>query len=737
MISWYWDPGSKGAFAFVVPLGAATTVALATEYVRRRVKRDRQAREAKQLSEAEFVVRQCLPIVDRFTDLDRGAAGATERARRLANDVEKMSQILRRTGEELQEAFADFEVVDGDDPDDRACAELFVAWREVGEAKLACAARVDALAVDFSALVAKVEDGRVSAVEEAKRQLQAQARADIEAAQPLQHWLVALVHARKPPAELQRHADELRILTSACFEQLSQAAEAARLQVGKALSELLAEAREPAKLVGEKLVVLKPAGSMRKSLTTKRAGTRIELLKQRMGTPEGRQALRTVEDAHNAGEDVQSALRAADAAAMVPKPEVKATTDKIVKLKSMATSEGRQALREQEAAEEALKPPPPPPPDPLAMRVPPSEQLEQARWRVRGLYEHMVLKIGLRLLDEEWSTEGLQEFPRKATGASALFREGFISKLLAGSIRLQSITGNDISAAQPDLKLLSLRQLLRIRVLHLDFTPSGCGADSVTSVGGTHEAFLSSLDSLMFQSLGNKALKELASAMPEIDLQSEAHRLGREAVLLTAAGAAVPGESGGATRWWCWWLNNSRRVFFQVARFQASTSFPASEGGAFEVLDQSYRDKHEPTGRLRWLDWRVDLCSTEGSLSPTRPQTGGAGLQAPSPKQADSKGNALKFTFMGSPGGGGAGPNTESKEDDKSTSTGAGMAKLVSTDLLTSSLGNLRKTPSATASGNRATEKSPKEDRSVYADQAMKAMLTPLKKTPTPAPGDS
>ena len=63
------------------------------------------------------------------------------------------------------------------------------------------------------------------------------------------------------------------------------------------------------------------------------------------------------------------------------------------------------------------------------------------------------------------------------------------------------------------LLLPLLPQLLRLRVLHLDFTPSGCGADTVTAVGGTHQAFLSTLDTLLFQHLGRQATNQLVAAV--------------------------------------------------------------------------------------------------------------------------------------------------------------------------------------------------------------------------------
>merc|ERR1711972_705738 len=149
-------------------------------------------------------------------------------------------------------------------------------------------------------------------------------------------------------------------------------------------------------------------------------------------------------------------------------------------------------------------------------------------WRIKGVYEHQVLKAGLRRLDQNWPVDGLLELP------SGIFRQKILRDLLSGMIRLQSVPNNDVSAAQRDIQKLSLRQLLRLRVLHIDFTPSGAGADTIHSVGGTHEAFLSTLDGLLFQQLGQKAAADLDATFLGID-SSDTARKGSSPEKKTAA----------------------------------------------------------------------------------------------------------------------------------------------------------------------------------------------------------
>jgi len=249
-------------------------------------------------------------------------------------------------------------------------------------------------------------------------------------------------------------------------------------------------------------------------------------------------------------------------------------------IKTLSTAQSRQQARDTEAVEEAkIRQARPAVPEEKPMLVPPAQALGADGWRISGVYEHQVLKAGLRQLDNRWTTEGLQDLPKAKDGSASGFLRGkLLVDMLTGRISLQSVPRHDVSAAQSDVQRLSLRQLLRLRVLHLDFTPSGCGADSVATVGATNEAFIATLDGLLFQQLGRRA-----ATLPDphgAPSSGDEHRLGREAVLLVAAGAAVS-----ASTWWCWWISGERRIFFNVAQFTSSNEFPKGVEGVLEVTD--------------------------------------------------------------------------------------------------------------------------------------------------------
>lgn len=319
------------------------------------------------------------------------------------------------------------------------------------------------------------------------------------------------------------------------------------------------------------------------------------------------------------------------------------------------------------------------------MLKPPVELLEDGQWRIKGVYEHQVLKAGLRQLSERWCQDqaDLLSFPKGSDGRPLMFREKFFRDLLEGSVRLQSLPARDISSAQPDIKHLALPQLLHLRVLHLDYSPSGVGADTVHSVGGTQEAFMATLDSELFRLLGRRAMglngegktwgsRGRVGVAENADI-SDVHRLGREAVFLVSAAAAIP-----AVPWWAWWVTDERRRFFDASKFTSVEHFPRGKDGVLEVTDYSKPDRHEPTGRLRWFDWKVCLVPEECQLSaaPLRPGAESGG-------QEDGS--------LGVAGGRGDGGSAE-QDGTKSAPMGSGTAAMVSPEVLSGALKGLRST---------------------------------------------
>jgi len=320
-------------------------------------------------------------------------------------------------------------------------------------------------------------------------------------------------------------------------------------------------------------------------------------------------------------------------------------------VKSLSTAEGRQKHLDSEAAEAARVAALQPQKVHRPLDCPKADSVGAGEWWVHGLYEHQVLKIGLRILDRDWGIEKLFDFPR--AGVSGLLRQKQICDLLSGTLALQAMPSNDVAAAQLDMRALSLRQLLRLRVRHINFVPSGCGSNTVTGVGDAHEALLGLLDRLLFQRLGRSAVGSLPSSGPLND--SDAHRLGREAVLFTAVAAAITSPP-----WWSWWLAEDHLVFLHPVNFTCSPTFPAD--GVLDVADHSKLDKNDPRGVLRYLDWQVKHVAAQKSLSAVRPH------DAVGSQQLDLDGG------------------------DESKAAGAATASMVSPELLQNSLSSLRRT---------------------------------------------
>jgi hypothetical protein len=302
-------------------------------------------------------------------------------------------------------------------------------------------------------------------------------------------------------------------------------------------------------------------------------------------------------------------------------------------IKAMASAEERQRLRDAEKAEDDKEIGVVCRDSKAPLPLPPAVPIDASNWHVRGMYEHQVLKAGLQQLDSLWRGEGLLEFVsnKGGNGSRGVLRKTLLTNLLSGHIHLRSVPANDISAAQGDVHFLTTVQLLRIRVLHIDYVPSGTGADTVNVVGSSHGAFLSLVDRLLFEQLGRKAV---AGSSQKALQTADAHRLGRDAVILVAVAASIP-----LSPWWSWWITPQCRMFFHTRNFMSAKELPIdcrSVGGVLEVrIDRSRSDPNEPTGRLRWLDWSIGLANSKEELRSEPPRREGC-----TPKGASSRGAA-------------------------------------------------------------------------------------------------
>jgi len=159
-------------------------------------------------------------------------------------------------------------------------------------------------------------------------------------------------------------------------------------------------------------------------------------------------------------------------------------------------------------------------------------------------------------------------------------------------------------------------------------------------------------------------------------------------VLLYAAAAAVPAPS-----WWVWWMTDEHRAFFDAAGFASSASFGDCGGGVLEITDLSKADRNDPSGKLKWLDWRVDLITGEGALA-SAPKRGNL-----EPKQTAGASfcNSSADNSPSSP-----------QKAESASSVGGATATMVSPDVLKNMRGTLRKTgtPSSAAPSSPATSPS-------------------------------
>lgn len=107
--------------------------------------------------------------------------------------------------------------------------------------------------------------------------------------------------------------------------------------------------------------------------------------------------------------------------------------------------------------------------------------------------EEKIFKMGLIALQLIIGEESLLDLPRYPNGRHRILREGYMLRLLKAEAQLGNSMNADIACAQPDLKYLNLMQILKLRVIHIDFT--------LTSATQSQEAFIRSLDNRLTSAL--------------------------------------------------------------------------------------------------------------------------------------------------------------------------------------------------------------------------------------------
>lgn len=221
----------------------------------------------------------------------------------------------------------------------------------------------------------------------------------------------------------------------------------------------------------------------------------------------------------------------------------------------------------------------------------PTKKTQLGEFVVEGLYVESALKCGLRVMDEARPETGLTEFPRRPNGTPLCMAQPFIEALISKQQKMKESDATQLSTAQGDLKHLSVRQLLRLRVNNLDYTPKGEGRNAASG-----EGLLFKLDMMLFLELGRSVVKDLMDKLPALQ-DADLHLLGRQAVLISAASLTVTAD----TTWWVLWCVG-QLIYFDAKEFKGSLEFPAS--GALDIRDDTYSD---PVSKgVHWmLRWQV------------------------------------------------------------------------------------------------------------------------------------
>lgn len=121
------------------------------------------------------------------------------------------------------------------------------------------------------------------------------------------------------------------------------------------------------------------------------------------------------------------------------------------------------------------------------------------KMKLANLQEHNVLKAGIQALHEAFVVSrqaNVTELPRRPNGTVAVMASSasFLTRLLGNEIQFEACMKTDIAAAQPDLKKLSLEQLLAIRSRTLEFSTESLSHSA-------HTGFLTMVDKHLFENL--------------------------------------------------------------------------------------------------------------------------------------------------------------------------------------------------------------------------------------------
>jgi len=157
--------------------------------------------------------------------------------------------------------------------------------------------------------------------------------------------------------------------------------------------------------------------------------------------------------------------------------------------------------------------------------------------KVANITEQRVLKTGVQSFHKDFvSTQAINlvEFPMKADGTPKVRSTPLFERLFSGRQELKATMEAEVAAAQPDLRHLSMEQLLALRVETLDF-------QTESEKFNAHNNFLGTLDQVLFQRLASRCLERSSVPAPAEISQQALFAVGRILCLMLGAAQMLIG----------------------------------------------------------------------------------------------------------------------------------------------------------------------------------------------------
>lgn len=189
---------------------------------------------------------------------DLAATGTSQR--RLAAGAERLAEIFQQAGLELQGILHDFSLHEGLAEESAAVADLLLAWREVGEVGVVFASRMLTVGERLQKSMRSLEIERSQRLQEAERLQRMHVECSIDqdgSPSEARSWLPW----RRPDTASVDVAESLRrdklAATNLCLEHVEENMAQALANGRTALASALEDARNFARVIGEKMIVLR------------------------------------------------------------------------------------------------------------------------------------------------------------------------------------------------------------------------------------------------------------------------------------------------------------------------------------------------------------------------------------------------------------------------------------------------------------------------------------------------